>query len=114
VVGLVESPYSFDIETYFGTIVTIEAELIGSYIHLPAANYTGVLLSVIIQQATPLPEATGLRVMARDGYQVEFNLDDVMTDDRLLLTSNNDGLWLIAADYEGSFWVRQVFTLQVL
>ncbi len=114
VVGLVESPYSFDIETYFGTTVTIEAELIGSYIHLPAANYTGVLLSVIIQQATPLPEATGLRVMARDGYQVEFNLDDVMTDDRLLLTSNSDGLWLIAADYEGSFWVRQVFTLQVL
>jgi hypothetical protein len=51
--------------------------------------------------------------MARDGYQVEFNLNDVMTDDRLLLTSNTDGLWLIAAEYDGSLWVRQVFTLQV-
>ena len=113
VVGLVETPYSFNIETYSGVTMTIEAELIGAYIHLPAANYTGVLLSTILQQADPLPEATGLRVMARDGYQVEFDLNDVMSDDRLLLTSNTDGLWLIAADYDGSLWVRQVFTLQV-
>jgi ABC-type thiamin/hydroxymethylpyrimidine transport system permease subunit len=112
--GLVESPYSFNIGTYSGTTVTIEAELIGAYVHLPPANYTGVLLSVIVQQATPLPEATGLRVLARDGYQVEFNLDDAMTDDRLLLTTNSDGLWLIAADYDGSLWVRQVSTLQVI
>jgi energy-coupling factor transport system substrate-specific component len=40
VVGLVETPYSFNIETYSGTTVTIEAELIGAYTHLPAANYT--------------------------------------------------------------------------
>ncbi len=113
VVGLVENPYSFNIETYSGTTVTIEAELIGAYTHLPAANYTGVLLSMILQPATPLPEATGLRVIARDGYQVEFDLTDVMNDDRLLLTINNDGLWLIAAEYDGSLWVRQVFTLQV-
>ena len=113
VVGLVESPYTFNIETYSGVNTTIEAELIGSYIHLPPANYTGILLSTILQQAEPLPEATGLRVMARDGYQVEFDLDDVMTDDRLLLTSNSDGLWLIAAEYDGSLWVRQVVTLQV-
>jgi ABC-type thiamin/hydroxymethylpyrimidine transport system permease subunit len=113
IVGLVENPYSFNIETYSGTTTTIEAELIGAYTHLPAANYTGVLLSVILQEATPLPEATGIRVMARDGYQVEFDLNDVMADDRLLLTSNTDGLWLIAAEYDGSLWVRQVFTLQV-
>lgn len=113
VVGEVENPYSFNIETYSGTTVTIEAELTGAYIHLPAANYTGVLLSIILLQATPLPEATGLRVMARDGYQVEFDLNDVMNDDRLLLTSNTDGLWLIAAEYDGSLWVRQVLTLQV-
>lgn len=113
VMGLVETPYSFNIETYSGATVTIEAELTGAYIHLPAANYTGVLLSVILQQANPLPEATGLRAIARDGYQVEFNLNDVMNDDRLLLTSNNDGLWLIAAEYDGSLWVRQVLTLQI-
>jgi ABC-type thiamin/hydroxymethylpyrimidine transport system permease subunit len=113
VVGLVETPYTFNIETYSGTTVTIEAELIGSVIHLPPTNYTGILLSIILQQATPLPEAIGLRVMARDGYQVEFDLNNVMTDNRLLLTSSSDGLWLIAAEYDGSLWVRQVVTFQV-
>jgi hypothetical protein len=113
VVGLVENHYSFNIETYSGTTVTVEAELIGAYTHIPPTNYTGVLLNIILQQANPLPEATGLRVMARDGYQVEFDLNDVMSDDRLLLTSNTDGLWLIAAEYDGSLWVRQVFALQV-
>nr|KXH72713.1 MAG: hypothetical protein AM325_01430 [Candidatus Thorarchaeota archaeon SMTZ1-45] len=114
IVGLVESPYTFNIASYSETTVTIEAELIGAYTHLPAANYTGVLLNIILQQASPLPEATGLRVIARDGYQVEFNLNNVMNDGRLLLTNNHDGLWLIAAEYDGSFWVRQVFTLQVI
>ena len=111
--GLVENPYSFNIEEYSGTTVTIEAELNGAYIHLPPANYTGVLLSTVLQQASPLPEATGLRILARDGYQVDFNLNNVMTDDRLLLTTNSDGLWLIAAEYDGSLWVRQVTILQV-
>ena len=113
VVGLVENPFTFNIESYSGATVTIEAELIGAYTHLPATNYTGVLLSTILNQATPLPEATGLRVIAQDGYQVDFNLYDAMTDDRLLLTSDNDGLWLIAAEYDGSLWVRQVITLRI-
>ncbi len=113
VVGLVENPYTFNIESYSGITITIEAELIGAYTHLPPANYTGVLLNNIIQQADPLPEATSLRVMARDGYQVTFDLNDVMIDNRLLLTNNDDGLWLIAAEYDGSLWVRQVITLQI-
>jgi hypothetical protein len=113
VVGLVDSPYSFNIDTFSGPEVTIEAELIGAYIHIPATNYTGPLISTILQQANPQPEATGLRVVARDGYIVEFELDDVMIDNRFLLTKGDDGLWLIAAEYEGSLWVRQVLTLQV-
>ncbi|MFW9794780.1 MAG: ECF transporter S component, partial [Candidatus Thorarchaeota archaeon] len=68
VVGLVDDPYSFNIDTFSGAEVTIEAELNGAYIHLPAANYTGPLISTILQQANPQPEATGLRVIARDGY----------------------------------------------
>jgi energy-coupling factor transport system substrate-specific component len=113
VVGLVDSPYSFNIDTFAGSEVTIEAELIGAYIRLPPANYTGPLISTILQQADLQPEATGLRVIARDGYIIEFDLGDVMSDDRLLMTKSDDGLWLIAAEYEGSLWVRQVLTLQV-
>jgi len=113
VVGLVDNPYTFNIDTFSGSEVTIEAELIGAYIQLPATNYTGPLLSTILQQSDPQPGATGLRVSARDGYIVEFDLGDVMSDDRLLLTKSDDGLWLIAAEYDGSLWVRQVLTLQV-
>jgi energy-coupling factor transport system substrate-specific component len=113
VVGLVDSPYSFNIDTFSGPSVTIEAELNGAYINIPAANYTGPLISIILQQAGLQPEATGLRVVARDGYIVEFDLDDVMSDNRLLLSKSDDGLWLIAAEYDGSLWVRQVLTLQV-
>ncbi len=113
IVGLVDSPYSFNIETFSGPEVTIEAELNGAYIHIPATNYTGPLISMILQQADPQPEATGLRVIARDGYIVEFDLDNVMSDNRFLLTQSDDGLWLIAAEYDGSMWVRQVLTLQV-
>ncbi|MHA2025858.1 MAG: ECF transporter S component [Candidatus Thorarchaeota archaeon] len=114
IVGLVESPYTFNIETFSGTEVTIEAELIGAIVHIPATNYTGPLISTILQQANPLPEATGLRIVARDGYIVEFDdLDAVMNDNRLLLTQGNGGLWLIAAEYDGALWVRQVITLQI-
>ncbi|MGY5863277.1 MAG: ECF transporter S component [Candidatus Thorarchaeota archaeon] len=114
IVGLVESPYTFNIETFSGAEVTIEAELNGAYVQLPAANYTGPLISTILQQAIPLPEATGLRVVARDGYIIEFdNLNAVMSDSRLLLTQGDGGLWLIADEYDGSMWVRQVITLQV-
>lgn len=114
IVGLVENPYSFNIETYSGAEATIEAELNGAYVHLPAMNYTGPTLSTILQQANPLSEATGVRVIARDGYIVDFdNLADVMSDNRLLLIQSNDGLWLIAAEYDGSLWVRQVMTIQV-
>ena len=113
IIGLVENPYSFNIDTFSGTEVTIEAELTGAIVHIPAANYTGPLISTILQQANPLPEATGLRVVARDGYIVEFDLRSVMTDNRLLLTRSDGGLWLIAAEYDGALWVRQVMTLQV-
>ncbi|MHA2359490.1 MAG: ECF transporter S component [Candidatus Thorarchaeota archaeon] len=113
IVGLVDNPYSFNIDTFSGSEVTIEAELNGAYVYLPATNYTGPLISTILQQADPQPGAIGLRVIARDGYIVEFDLGNVMSDDRFLLTKSDDGLWLIAAEYEGSLWVRQVLTLQV-
>jgi energy-coupling factor transport system substrate-specific component len=113
--GLVNDPYTFNIATYSGSQATIEAELNGAYVHLPAANYTGPLISTILQQANPLPEATRLRVVARDGYIVEFDdLNAVMNDDRLLLTQGEGGLWLIAAEYDGAMWVRQVITLQLI
>ena len=112
--GLVETPFIFSLNDFETQQVTIEAELIGAYTHLPPANYTGPLIGTILSNAHPLPQSTGLRVIARDGYTVEFDdIDNVMNDTRFLLTETTDGLWLIAADYDGSLWVRQVSVLEV-
>jgi len=112
--GLVEAPYSFRLEDFAAYEVTIEAELIGAYTHIPPTNYTGILISTILTQAIPLSESTGLQVSARDGYTVRFeDLNAVMDDQNMLLTENAEGLWLIAANYDGSLWVRQVITLEV-
>ena len=111
--GLVDNPYSFTLEDFPGSEVIIEAELIGAYTHIPPTNYTGILLSTILQQANVQIGAVGLQIIARDGYSISLDFTDVMTDSELLLTRTTDGLWLIADNYDGSLWVRQVITLQV-
>ncbi len=115
VTGLVDNPYSFTLDDFSGEMVTIEAKLIGAYTHLPPANYTGPLISSILERAQLQTEAIGLQVTARDGYSVVFDdIESIMTDTHFLLTMNNDGLWLIAGNYDGSMWVRQVIVLQVI
>jgi len=111
--GLVDNPYSFTLEDFPSSEVTIEAELIGAYTHIPPTNYTGILLSTILQQANVQTGAVGIQIIARDGYSISLDIADVMIDSDLLLTRANDGLWLIAENYDGSMWVRQVITLQV-
>ncbi|MFW9842987.1 MAG: ECF transporter S component [Candidatus Thorarchaeota archaeon] len=111
--GLVDNPFSFSLEDFASSEVTIEAELIGAYTHIPPTNYTGVLLSTILQQANVQTGAAELQIIARDGYSISLDITDVMTDSHLLLSRSDDGLWLIAGNYDGSMWVRQVSTLQV-
>jgi len=112
--GLVDNPFSFSLEDFAGSEVTIEAELIGAYTYLQPANYTGILISIILQQANVQTGAVGLQIIARDGYSIIFDdIDTVMTDPNFLLTKSDDGLWLIAGDYDGSMWVRKVILLQV-
>ena len=111
--GLVKTPFTFHPSMFSDQEVTIEAELNGAYTHLPLTNYTGVLISTIIEYAEPLPESTGVRIIARDGYTIPFPLDDIMSDSCFLLTETDEGLWLIAGNYDGSLWVQMVSELQV-
>jgi energy-coupling factor transport system substrate-specific component len=113
VAGLVSNPYTFTYSAFAGQQVTIVAELNGAYTHLPPANYTGVLLSTILGKASPQSVASMLGVIARDGYIVDFVLDAALNDTHLVLTKADDGLWLIAGNYAGSMWVKQVTTLRV-
>ncbi len=111
--GQVENPYVFRLSDFTGQETTVEAQLQGSYVQLPAANYTGILLSTIIGSAIPLPTAAGVRIVARDGYSVNMDITDIMADTSLLLTDVDDGLWLIAGNYDGATWVRMVSHLEV-
>jgi energy-coupling factor transport system substrate-specific component len=113
VIGLVENPYVFTPTLLTEHEVTIEAELQGAYTHIPPTNYTGILVHEILEIAIPLPEADNLRVKARDGYTIEFDLEAVMNDEQFLISVSDDGLWLVAANYDGSLWVKHVTTLEV-
>jgi hypothetical protein len=111
--GLVENPYEFRPSDFGGQEVTIVAELKGTYIQLPPANYTGILLRAILEEAIPSPVATHARIMARDGYSALFELSAIMSDYHMLLTDTAEGLWLIAGAYDGSQWVQMVSLIEI-
>ncbi|MGD2072422.1 MAG: ECF transporter S component [Candidatus Thorarchaeota archaeon] len=114
VTGLVQQSFTYHPSDFMDKEVTIEAELQGAYTHIPPTNYTGVPIRTILERAVPLSKASGLQVRARDGYTINFDdLERVMTDNRFLLAETVDGLWLIAAEYDGALWVKQVTTLEV-
>ncbi|MFW9931972.1 MAG: ECF transporter S component [Candidatus Thorarchaeota archaeon] len=114
VTGLVDNPYRYKPSDFTEYSITIEAELNGAYTHIPLTNYTGVPLSIILSAANPRLDATGLRVTARDGYVMIFSdLEDVMADSELILSQNGGGLWIIAGNYDGSYWVQKVSTLEL-
>ncbi|MBS3793510.1 MAG: ECF transporter S component [Candidatus Thorarchaeota archaeon] len=114
ITGDVANPFIYHPSDFIQQEVTIAAELQGAYTYIPPKNYTGVPLNILIERAEPSTEASTVRVEAKDGYSVEFGLSAVLSDDRLILTEEEDsGLWLIAAEYEGSYWVHKVSTILV-
>ncbi|MFW9915274.1 MAG: ECF transporter S component [Candidatus Thorarchaeota archaeon] len=113
VTGEVEYPYTYHPEDFEEFKITIEAELVGSVTYVPLRNYTGIPIHVILAEAQPKSKATQLRVSASDGYFADFDLPSAMTDDELILMED-DGLRLIAGNYDGWFWIRSVVKLEVL
>ena len=75
---------------------------------VPAREYTGSLLREVIVRATPEDTATTLRVIASDGYEIELEWDAVLSDEELLLILEDDSIRLVAAAYDGAYWVQQV------
>jgi len=112
VTGGVLHPYHFTYSAFASAEVTVEAELIGSVIHVPPRNYTGIPLGVIIAVAQPNSEATTLQVFASDGYSVVFPLSAVMGNSSIILIIEN-GLRLVAKNWPGGYWVEKVSTLVI-
>lgn len=106
--GAVENPLSFRLSDFGRYETTITAELKGQVSYVPPQEYTGIPLKIILRQASPREGAKKLKVMGTDGYTVEFELQKVLTDDRMLLIREGEMLRLIAGNYEGGYWVKQV------
>ena len=112
VVGQVAQPLQFSYFTYSDQEITIEAQLIGSVTQLPPQNYTGIQLITILMDAHPLDSATTLQVVSSDGYSVIFSLEEILSDDEIILVIE-DGLRLVAKNYPGWYWVQKVVSLVI-
>ncbi len=106
--GAVEKTISLPLAHFTSHETTIRAELQGQVKYVPPQEYTGIPVYAILQESVPSSEATKLKVMASDGYMVEFDLIKVLNDNQMLLIREGDSLRLIAGNYEGGRWVRMV------
>lgn len=112
VIGSVGTPYRFSYNSFVAHEVMVEAELIGSVTHVPVQNYTGIPLSIILEQAHPINSATILQVIASDGYQAVFQLNELVNNSEVILVIEN-GLRLVAKDFPGEYWVQKVVSLVI-
>lgn len=112
VVGQVAQPLRFSYFSYSDQEVTFEAQLIGSITQLPPQNYTGIQLVTILDDAHPLDSANTLLVVSSDGYRASFSLEEVQSDDEIILVME-DGLRLVAKNYPGWFWVQKVVSIVI-
>jgi len=114
VTGAVADPYAFRYEDFSDSEVTVYAELIGSVTHVEPRDYTGIPLHDILSEAGPDEDSTQVVVTGRDGYYVVFQLSEVMGDDELIIIQE-DGLFrVVAANYEGAYWVEDVVSVEVM
>ena len=125
--GLVDSPYSFDLEDFSGQLVTVEAELVGDFTHEPRQNYTGVPLRAVLERASIRPSATTVHVVGADGYgaQLDFDLEEVMDSlnaSAFILVKahgtlpgggEGDYVRLVCRDLAGGWWVGWVVRVEV-
>jgi len=111
--GMVDNPYDFRYDDFDDSEVTVNAELTGSITYVAARNYTGIPVGDILGEAGPLPDATIVRVYGSDGYYASFDLDEVLTDETLILMIQDGNYRLVAAAYEGAYWVEDVVRIQV-
>lgn len=114
ITGNVASGYLFIYDNFKNNETTINAELNGSVTHVPARNYTGIPLEVVLSAASPNQGASSINVKAKDGYSATFsNLSAVLTDSRLIITFENGEYRLVAANYDGAYWIREMYEIDV-
>jgi len=111
--GLVERPFNYRESDFHEDLVTVQAELKGSYIHLEPRNYTGVPLSAILRRAAPKASASRVRLVASDGYSVVLDLHQVMENPEIIVVRAGNGSSLVADDLDGSQWIQGIVRVEV-
>ena len=97
-------------------LVDFEATFVNSVGTTFTANYSGVLVSDILDLAGPTELADLLRVTADDGYEATFLLGDI--DETTYIVLREEGKWndlndvgvfrLVDTDKPSTYWVRDV------
>ena len=123
VTGLVENPISLthdEIRCF--PKITANPNLSCRGYFEDVANWSGVLISDILQQAKPLEEADSVTLISADGYQVEIPLSVAM-DQESFLAYELEGQTLpilhgfplraVIPSREGLYWVKWLVELKV-
>ncbi len=113
VTGEVQYTFTYRPPDFSEAQVTINAELKGEYTYIPPRDYAGTPIPAILAAATPKESAHSVTVIASDGYQATFDLTQVIDDDEMILVAEDGHLRLIAANYGGPYWVKQVCEIRV-
>jgi energy-coupling factor transport system substrate-specific component len=111
--GQVTKAGTYNLDDYKDKFVTINAKLDGQVTHLPAQDYTGVPLRLILSDAGAKDGSTKVTVSASDGYTQTFDYANVTSSDNMILINQNDTVRLVAKGYAGGYWVEQVKAIEV-
>lgn len=113
ITGQIENGFDFYYEDFSEHEITVNAELIGSATYVSPRNYTGIPLSIIISEANPSNDSERVIVSANDGYSAVFLLSEVLSDDQLIIVFDEGSYTIVAANYDGAYWVKYISKIEV-
>ncbi len=111
--GAVDAPFTFRYGEWEGDERSVRTELRGAVTSEAPRDYVGVPVHLVLERARPRETASRVRVIAEDGYEAAFAWEAIHSDSDVLLTIEEGRLRLMAAGYDGAFWVRRVTRLVV-
>ncbi|MDY7039662.1 MAG: ECF transporter S component [Chloroflexota bacterium] len=112
IAGEVDAPYDYVLADD-AQVVTIKEQNLPGLI----GTYTGVPLWEVISHAQPRSNASAVLVKATDGYDFFISMNEVQTNERLILAHTGSGQvasYRIAGAANSKAWVRNVMEIQVV